>query len=324
MKNFTYYLTSLCFLLLLFFFSCEKEVTLEPTKTEQRLNVLCNFSPNEPFSIQLSKSQSIFTDDTDSSTSIGEATVEICKGNDLIEKVPQTSNDTDSGAKYLSMVAVPKTKEFYTLKISVDGLKPVTATSWVPEPVDIEHLSIGAINEYDDGQIDNVKEYDVRLALQFVDPSSEKNYYQVNFYQELVNNITLQDTTVLVSPNTNFTQIDESIAQNFNVLDGGLLFHDLVFDGELKELVFQPLFQYDNSTYEPKNIIVELRSVSEDYYKYYTSVYRQLRQTNPGGGGTLNGNVPFTDPVILYSNVENGYGVFAGYSKNVLKSPIEF
>ena len=308
-------------LVLILFTACEKEVQLDLPEQEQKLTVLCNFSPNEPFSIQLSKSQSLFSDESDNSL-LENANVQLCMGNELIEKVPQTSSSPDAGSKFMSMVAVPSPKEFYTLKIEVDGLKPITATSWIPEPVEISHSSLGQINEFQ--QIDNVKEYEVRLALQFNDPGDEKNYYQINFYQELVNEQNLQDTSVQLLANTNFSFIDETLTDNFNVLDGGILFQDLTFDGSLKELVFEPFFQYNAATYTPKNIVVELRSVSEEYYKYYTSVYRQVRQTSLSGNGTLNGSVPFSDPEILYSNIENGFGVFAGFSKSIVKTPIEF
>ena len=148
----------------------------------------------------------------------------------------------------MSMFAIPSPKENYTLKVEVDGLKPITATSWIPEPIEILHSSVGEITNL--GQIDNIKEYEVRLAVQFEDPEDEVNYYQINFYQELVNEQNLQDTSVQILPNTNFSFIDETLTDNFNVLDGGILFQDLTFNGKQRRRIRGNGGGFDKSSIE--------------------------------------------------------------------------
>ena len=54
--------------------------------------------------------------------------------------------------------------------------------------------------------------------------------------------------------------------------------------------------------------IVELRSINYDYYKYLKQLYLFKQAVN---SDNLTGSTP---PVQIYSNVENGYGIFAGYS----------
>ena len=52
--------------ILIFCISCEKEVQLAVTeKVEQKLAVICNFSPDEPFFIELTKSQNLFGENND-------------------------------------------------------------------------------------------------------------------------------------------------------------------------------------------------------------------------------------------------------------------
>ncbi|MDV7393939.1 DUF4249 family protein, partial [Arthrospira platensis SPKY1] len=48
---------------------------------------------------------------------------------------------------------------------------------------------------------------------------------------------------------------------------------------------------------------IELRSVSPEYFNYHRSLARQY-QASPD---------PFSEPVILYSNIEGGQGIFAGF-----------
>jgi hypothetical protein len=61
-------------------------------------------------------------------------------------------------------------------------------------------------------------------------------------------------------------------------------------------------------------MFAELRTVSEEYYLYYNSLSRQ-RTGNNG---------PFADPVMIYGNVENGQGIFAGYNASVDSVAIQF
>ena len=51
-------------------------------------------------------------------------------------------------------------------------------------------------------------------------------------------------------------------------------------------------------------IFAELRTVSEEYYLYYSTFSRQQNQSDG----------PFNDPIVIFNNVENGHGYFAGYN----------
>lgn len=296
--------------------SCEKEVQLNIEEVDSKLAILCDFSPDEPFVLELSKSRSI------NSTNLGgniinNADVQICVNNEIIETIPPINTSSDANTKYQSIVAVPKIKQVYTLKVEVDGLEPITATSSIPEAIEISHSSVGAVTAFETDN-DEMEGYEVRLGVQFEDPANETNYYQISFRQEVISSEqSAQPNSIEVSSNDSYSFIDEDIINNFNLIDGGILFKDLTFNGTTKEFVFQPKFFYKPgtppNTATPINIIIELRSVSEEYYKYYTSVYRQASQEN----------TPFSNPTVIYSNIKNGYGIFAGYSKNTVKTPIE-
>ena len=309
---------SILFSLFLLVSTCEKEVKLNIAEVDSKLAILCDFSPDEPFVLELSKSKSI------NSTSLGSnfidnADVQLCVNNQVIETISRLNTSTDGNSKYKSSVALPQIKQVYTLKVEVDGLEPITATSSIPEAVEISHSNIGEINSFITDDNETVR-YEVRVGVQLEDPANETNYYQISFYQEVVSSQpSVQENEIKIIPNEGYSLIDSDLTNNFNLIDGGVLFKDLTFNGTTKEFVFQPLFYYKPqdlntvTTSTPVNIIIELRSVSEEYYKYYTSVYRQSSQDN----------TPFSNPSVIYSNIKNGYGIFAGYSKNTVKIPIE-
>jgi hypothetical protein len=86
---------------------------------------------------------------------------------------------------------------------------------------------------------------------------------------------------------------------------GGLLFDDQQFNGgECFLNIFTGVLNNEADEYE---LIVELNSVSEKYYKYKTQLGLYLRSLD----SNIFEGVP--DPIELYSNIENGYGIFAAY-----------
>ena len=53
------------------------------------------------------------------------------------------------------------------------------------------------------------------------------------------------------------------------------------------------------------SLTIQLLTTDYHYYQYHISI-----------NNYESGN-PFAEPTRIYSNVENGYGVFAGYQKSV-------
>jgi hypothetical protein len=53
----------------------------------------------------------------------------------------------------------------------------------------------------------------------------------------------------------------------------------------------------------PSKLLIEWRTLSEEFYRYHLSLSRQ---------GNL--ALPFNDPDAVYNNVSGGFGNFSGYS----------
>ena len=54
-------------------------------------------------------------------------------------------------------------------------------------------------------------------------------------------------------------------------------------------------------------LFLELRSVTEEYYRYFAGLSRQKQSSDS----------PFSEPVIIYDNIDGGLGIFAGYNSSV-------
>ncbi len=81
----------------------------------------------------------------------------------------------------------------------------------------------------------------------------------------------------------------------------GYLLNDDEFNGQTKEFNFD-IQEYNVEFESFYYVVVELMHISEEYYNYYNAIEKQRRsQTDI-----------FSEPAQLYSNIENGLGIFAG------------
>ncbi|MEO0338437.1 MAG: DUF4249 family protein, partial [Bacteroidota bacterium] len=101
---------------------------------------------------------------------------------------------------------------------------------------------------------------------------------------------------------------------NFQVAhyEGGVLLEDTPFNGEIKTYTVPIDVEISPDSELPGKIIAELRTVSEEYFLFYSTVSRQVNAQE------LN----FTEPVIIFNNIENGRGIFAGFSSSNRSIPI--
>ena len=85
-----------------------------------------------------------------------------------------------------------------------------------------------------------------------------------------------------------------------------ILLSDELFDGKNVRLkLYSEYSDYDTELY------IYFRSVSRTYYQYKKKLLRHIEnQYSNIWSGTGN-------PVTLFSNIENGYGIFAGYCEQV-------
>ena len=129
----------------------------------------------------------------------------------------------------------------------------------------------------------------------------------------------------------NFYNINDPVLIQEAGLDyypSSFVFSDASFPG--KQYQVKLLFQtghrgsYPNMT--PNDTWVVLRSVSKEYYQYMKSWHKHSFQQNTGRKieGSLDSYDYISvllkgDPVPLYSNIENGIGIFAGYSEDIKK-----
>ncbi len=134
------------------------------------------------------------------------------------------------------------------------------------------------------------------LRFDIVDPAGEENFYQVRAWLKGEDGrqyyLDLDTDDPLFQPSYGYY---------------ALLLQDKTFDGDsyTVQLKFN---DYVNDPAENVRIFVEVRSVSKDYYLYARTLEKAEEAEDIGF---------FVEPVQVYDNIENGYGIFAMTARTV-------
>lgn len=264
-------------LLLLLFSSCtEKEIIIELDKHESKLVVNSFFSPSDSISINLSKS--IAARDIDAINYIHNAEIQLYCQNQLVN----TMNYQGNGM--YSLKSAINYGDKYKIVIDAPGFISVEASNTIPEQPQV--LSFDTIH------IDDELLY---CEIAFKSDLSTSNYYLV----EVESKNPVYDSDSILSH-----QVD-IINSDILVENGGLeeKLKRLVLSTELlQDSIYELGFVLDKTmlqeTYSESSntIYIHFKKISEEYYLYVKSYYEAE-----------------TKHEDIYTNIENGYGIFAGY-----------
>lgn len=147
------------------------------------------------------------------------------------------------------------------------------------------------------------------IQIEIEDPGDEENYYEFQVHRILVSSDTLifgADTLV-----TTKTYPDRYFSPDSNIEQGisGFLLSDSFFNGE--KYVIQ-IMLIDNLGLEDipvEKLKITWNSISKDHYQYSKSLLQYQRSSGFG---------LFSDPIAIYSNVENGLGMVSFRSSRIL------
>ncbi|MBE9467641.1 MAG: DUF4249 domain-containing protein [Bacteroidetes bacterium] len=291
------------FILLIFILiSCTKEISIDLPKKEPKLIVNSFFIPfttPNPKSFNVKVNQSSPLLDTTTMKAITDATVIISSGNQI-----DTMKYNDSSDYYdFSDFTFPETGKNYELKIIKSGFKTVTSNDLVPNRVEMTSYEINPIAGTNDcGDIYS------EITINFCDPANEKNFYEMEISDEISYQIFSNDN--IITSESYYPSLLSFDAENPEYL----LFNDSYINGEKHQLrIFYYPPQYidpDGRYIDNQVVFLHFRSVSENYYKYKTSLLQHLYRQQ---GDILYGT---GEPVNVFSNIENGYGIFAGYQED--------
>jgi hypothetical protein len=151
-----------------------------------------------------------------------------------------------------------------------------------------------------------------RIKFTLKDDPAVKNYYRIRFFRgDLINGTMVRNTTDTIR-----CRVDPAFSNNLIDMLGDTYFSDIVITDRLftsAESTFT--LQTQSALVSGGFVIIEVSGLTEGAYKYLQATSDQ-RQGQEGIDFAL-------DPVNVYSNVENGYGIVAGINAVSLSVSVE-
>ncbi len=271
---------------ILFMLACETVVHVDLPKLDDKIVINAIYSTDTTSVVSLSRTNSVLD---------GSVTFKSIEDAEIIlrdENVADVLTHDRSGL-YRSRFR-PSAGTDYTLEVISKRFGKASAKFKVPEVTPIKSV------EYKKG-----RNREHEFTLKFNDPVDEENYYAVAVYtynkriEDLDQNKYRNYYTY--EPEPPF----DSRTEEFELRAGRYvnMFADGFFDGE--EVEFSMNLSYGSMDSAIDNeVYFELYTISKEFYDYYKT---KEHQANVGGS-------PFTQPVIVYSNIENGVGIVGAYS----------
>ena len=289
--------TLLCLILVCSLNSCTKELPFAPEVEASKLVINSYFSSDSLWKVHLTQSRSVV--DTNALDQVQNGVVNIRDGNGTLVT---TLIDQGDGF-FRSATEIPQQGATYQIEASAPGFEAVTAENRIPTSFQV--LSFDTLTTWFEDSSRTME-----FEISFQDPPGEQNFYEVGFYRTFERVDFFTGDTIFSYGPLPFSCGDPNVETSQQIEDGldsyfdQIWLKDETFDGEIHTLKFTiPRWTLDDPI-EPDAVLV-FANGSEDYYLH--------RKSHIIAEGT-EGN-PFAQPVQVYSNIENGYGIFAGRDK---------
>ncbi len=296
------------FAVLLFLFSCQKEIFIDIPTDNDKIAVSCFLSPDSTVQIYIEKVNSLYD------TAITDLSNTLCI---LYETNTQIDTLQYYGNELFLSDYQPITEKEYQIKIYYSE-QEVTAQTQIPQPAQITNITqkdFSVPDNQNDFNGDEVLPF-CRLSITLNDNADEQNFYELSIILKRF----WDDSTYVYVQNANIFSYDE-IIKNENILDyepQKIVFSDTLFNGQKTTInfLYHPSWLMQSSdgtsnifTYGKYRLIYSLKTISKEMYFYRKSLIKHIYNQQTDNIEILG------DPVQMYSNVNNGYGIFASFNE---------
>jgi len=269
--------------------SCSNVSDIEIALEEPKYVLNCLLVSDSSWHVTVTKSANI-QDEQLYFDPVMDAMVGIYDHNDeLVESLASSRNNWGQYDGNLK----PLQGERYTVKAQVAGGLVLLARTYVPQIVPISSYII-------DSTLFKASGEPVQMTISIQDPAEQKNYYLIKVLRDLYS--VYNGDTIRMREEGRYELIDPSLEENFN-----LPVNDNLFNGKMHN--FEIKISRSGWSAETEHARVLLLNITEEYYLYLTT--KNLQESVAGD--------PFAQPASIFSNVENGIGIFAGYSASSIQ-----
>ncbi len=297
--------------------ACEQVIEPDLPGHDPRLVVHALFTSDGGWSADVGRSTGILEPLPSGDRSVADATARLLAG----ERVVGELRFNEAARVYVFEDGALQAGETYSLQVSAPGFETVRATDTVPAPVPTS-VRAGERGEFS-------------IELEIQDPPGEANYYQISLYQVFTGRGATRVEGVLSTRDPSImgdNSVDESPFEEGTFEGRAPYFRDTLFDGRTHEIELT----YTGAWVERVGTIIREEEEEEEEWQddlehagftaylqvlYISETYYEYLKTARLHDETRDN--PFAEPLNVYGNVENGYGIFAGYSSRTFEFAIE-
>jgi hypothetical protein len=290
----------------------ELEINLpEPEKKLVLNSTFTSFTPPyiKPLQVKLWNSWSVL--DTTHASQIKDAKVLWYENGRLLDSL---IFDETLDAYTLKDFYFPVEKANYSIEVLKDGYKNISAQNSITPGVPIHDYTLIPFAGFNS---DNLAYSSVLIT--FNDPGQTENYYEI-----IVTEVSNEKDKYQLWTNEKIITEEPwypSVLSFESKLPQRLLFNDKQINGTEKQIVFYftPEQVIDRGKLKIRYSIIDifLRSVTAEYYNYFTTL---LQHKYNQKGDFFYG---LSEPLNVFSNVKNGYGIFAGFQNSAVTVEID-
>ena len=309
-------------MLIFLFASCISTIEIDTVPVNKILVVGSLISPDTVFWCNVSK---VYAVNDSNNHYIDNATVKIF---DNASNALVCELNYDSAGVYRAANAYPEEGKEYRLEVSSDGFPSVTGVTQVPPRQEAESVSI--IEEAGFEALLNGDYSELRWTIN--DKFETPNYYEVLFSSFSSSNFDL----LMKWDHNEEIFLDDSV---YNIEDAKLFSQYTIVDAVLNA---ENLMQYNPSTLVFSDNLFDLQqhsfvarcdmlggdayafqlfTLNADLYKFRTTLMQHLYERGAKGISRFDdlAGLDFSSKAIdVFSNLTGGYGIFAGYSRQIL------
>ena len=287
-------------------FSCIKEYIPENQHNEQKIVAIAELEANQLTSIDISStfsstSPELFIDHEFTRISV----INYESGSSK----PEEYRYRPALETYKNDDFIPKEGQLYDFfaDVKIEGIPVLHATTRIPYASRIENIELIDRSPYISEQGTVLEQFQINILVEPL-----KN---VNTYYHLIPMIASSGQPIEEAENLNVSSVTNGENATFILShrDGILIDETKLNSDNNLTLNLRTKSPFETGGTNESSLYFELRTVTEAYYNYHVSLSRQ-NDSNSG---------PFTLPVTTFTNIENGYGLFASFSTNLDSLQIE-
>ncbi len=299
-------------IIFILFLSCTKEIQMKEQDIEKRLVVNGLICPDSLISVKVSTTTAILDNQN---KFVENAIVKLFCNGTFIENLTYNGN-----GQYISETVYPVENKYYTIEVEREGYPTIRATDTIPEKTFITHGTHSEGNTYDEYG-DPHHDYEI-----VIDDKEKTNFYELVFIKQDFPNQYINNYNISYQSGLSVADPVLRSDSELDYLAWSYIFSDNFFNGT-KYKMFNKFSSTSvsgkyNQPIAPtaKDRYAILRTTTSVYYNYRKFWLRHsnnqqigIRVEEPLFMSLIN------SPIPMYSNVENGYGIFAAYNQTHYK-----